>query len=54
VVTSDESIELLELLYSGKFSLVQNFMELLATALEEIFVILIFVPSPRGDHTHMD
>jgi hypothetical protein len=34
-----------------EISLVQNF---LATALEEIFVVLIFAPSPRGDHTHID
>jgi hypothetical protein len=36
--------------------MVQNFAELLAsiTALEEIFVILIFTSSPRGDHTHID
>jgi hypothetical protein len=40
--------------YSVNFSLVQNFVELLATALEEIFVVLIFPPSPRGDHTHID
>jgi hypothetical protein len=39
--------------YSGKFSLVQNFAELLATALKEIFVVLIFASSPRGDHTHI-
>ena len=32
----------------------QNFAELLATAVEEIFVILIFAPSPYGDHTHID
>jgi hypothetical protein len=31
--------------------MVQNFAELLATALEEIFVVLNFTPSPRGDHT---
>ena len=40
--------------YSGKFSLVQIFAELLATALEKIFVLLIFAPSPHGDHTHID
>jgi hypothetical protein len=34
--------------------LVQNCTELLATALEEICVMVIFAPSPRGDHTHID
>jgi hypothetical protein len=39
--------------YSGKFSLVQKFAKLLATALEEIFVVLNFAPSPHGDHTYI-
>jgi hypothetical protein len=33
-------IILINVPYSGKFSLVQNFAEVLATALEEIFVVL--------------
>jgi hypothetical protein len=45
---------MLHISYSGKFSLVQNFAEFLATALEQIFVVLIFAPSPRGGHTHID
>jgi hypothetical protein len=40
--------------YSGKFSLVQNFAEVLATALEEILVVFNFAISQRGDHTHID
>ena len=39
--------------YSGKFSLVQNFAELLVNPLEEIFVVLFFASSLCGDHTHM-
>ena len=30
-----------------------KFMELLVNPLEEIFMVLIFTPSPRGDHTHV-
>jgi hypothetical protein len=37
--------------YSGKFSLVQNFAELHVSPSEEMFVVLIFAPSPV-DHTH--
>jgi hypothetical protein len=32
----------------------QNFVELLATPLKEIFVVLNFVPSPRGDHAYIN
>jgi hypothetical protein len=39
-------------LYSGKFLLVQNFTELHISPSEEIFMVLIFVPSPCRDHTH--
>ena len=39
--------------YSGKFSLVQNFTELLVNSLEEFFVVLIIASSPHGDHTHI-
>jgi hypothetical protein len=39
--------------YSRKFSLVQKFAELLVNLLEEFFVVLIFMPSSRGDHTHI-
>jgi hypothetical protein len=40
--------------YSGKFSLVPNFVKLLAIALEENFMVLLSVPCPRGDHTHIN
>ena len=36
--------------YSGKFSLVQNFAESLVSALEEIFVVLIFARSLHARH----
>ena len=37
--------------YSGKFSLVQTFAELLVSSLEEIFVVLIFA-SPSAIAAH--
>ena len=38
--------------YSGKFSLVQNFVELPPRPSEEVFVVLNFAPVLRRDHTH--
>jgi hypothetical protein len=29
-------------------------MELFFSPLEELFMLLIFVPSPHGDHTHVN
>lgn len=38
---------------AAEISLVQNFVEVLVNPLEEILV-LVFVSSPREDHTHVD
>jgi hypothetical protein len=45
----DVYIHVCRIPYNGKFLLVRSFAELLPTALEETFAVLIFVPSPCGD-----
>ena len=43
LTTIPSPIQLCQLPYSGKFSLVQTFAELLVSPSEEIFVVLVFV-----------
>ena len=51
VSAPEHATDKIQILYSGKFSLVQNFADLPITCPEEIFVVLNFVPSLNGDHT---
>jgi hypothetical protein len=52
-ITDNRSLSVFGTLrYSRKFLLVQNFAELHVSPSEENFVVLIFMPSPRRDHTH--
>ena len=46
------TVEPLYTIYSGKFSLVQNFTEWPLRPSEEIFVVLNFTPALQRDHTH--